>query len=603
MFMKKLFTHFGFILLLAIFILPKDLKAENGQMMFVAVMSTFNEVPPVLGDGLGLVTVLFSEDRKEMFIHGAFTNLSGPVVSCHIHLGATDTTGPVVIDLSTLISGNRIKGAVPTQDGTLLFSYAAAGLLYVNAHTAANPAGEVRGGLVWMSEIIFPVVARGSFEVPPVTPNAFGFGALRFSQNLTRMEYQFMPIGLTGPVVAAHIHRGASGVNGPVIAGLNIGEFITGTIEDDALVEDIFFESVVGSAYINVHTTANPGGEIRGQILLDNPNNGTAVINGDQENPPVTTTAKGYGFASIDFPNLDTVTYLVVYSGITPTSAHIHRGAVGLNGPVIAPLVPVANLPGVYSGRVAINDQNLTSFFKDDLYFNIHSTTNPGGEIRGQIVNNLLKSFAFDVCGDQEVPAKNINGYGASFVALNKSNTEIITGTIVDGLSGDATAAHIHDGVFGSNGPVLFGLTTPDPLSIDVIDIPVGAGGKINVDGAYVNVHTLANPGGEVRGQVRRSLSCDINVGTVESAIQDLTLTSNLVRDMLILNANSDRNAIATVYVSDLTGKQLLRWPNSTFLPGSNKILYDVDQLSSGFYLLHVVDENNSVRSLKFIKQ
>jgi hypothetical protein len=599
--MKKLFTQVGITLLLSMLICPKDLKAENGQMMFVAIMQGFDVLPPNLSDGKGLITLLFSEDRKEVFIHGAFTNLSGPAKACHIHIGSSDTTGPVVVDLSALISGNRIKGAIPLQALNVL-QFAAAGQMYIDVETEAFPEGEIRGELVWMAEIILPVLASAANEIPPVSSTAGGLGTLRFSQYLTRLDYQFLPIGLSGPAIAAHIHAGSSTMNGSVIAPLNVGPFMSGTITDATMVEDILFEAVTGGAYLNVHTTANPNGEIRGQLILDNPSNASAVLNGDQEVPAVTTTARAYGYASLDYPLMDSITYAVVYSGIVPTAAHIHNGKPGVSGGVIIPLV-ASSTPGLYLGRAAMSNANLTAFMKDELYFNIHSAAHPGGEIRGQLQNNLLKSFAFDLCGDQEVPKKTGNGYGASFVAVNKSNTEAIYGLLVDGLSGPATAAHIHDGAFGVSGSVMVGLTTPEPLWADAIPITGVQGGKIDLDGAYVNVHTSANPSGEIRGQIRRSLSCSINTGTVESAIHDISLNNNLISDVLRLNADSDKNVNADIYVSDISGNELMHWENISLAPGSNAVSLNVGQLTSGFYLLNVVNEYNSVSSFKFVKQ
>jgi hypothetical protein len=599
--MKKLFTHFGMILLFASSFFPEILKAGNGQMMFVAIMSCGDEVPPIIGDGQGLVTILFSEDRKEAFVHGIFTDLTGPVTGCHIHLGSTEDSGPVVVDLSALVSGNTIKGKLPIQ-ADLIFAAAVDYNLYINVHTAANPDGEIRGQLTWMSEVILPVLAQGSNEIPPVSTTGVGLGALRFSQNLTRMEYQIKPTGLSGPVTAAHLHYGLSSMNGAVAAPLNTGEFITGFIDDPTLVGDLFYAAYTDSLYLNVHTAAHPDGEIRGQVVIDNPNNATALLNGDQETPPVTTTAQGFGYAALDFPKLDSISYILVSSGIVPTAAHIHKSTAGVAGAVIIPLSATA-FPGIYFGKTAISSDNVTSFMKDDLYFNIHSSAHPAGEIRGQFESNLLKSYAFDLCGDQEAPKKTVKGYGAGFVAVNKSNTELIYGLAVNDLTNTATAAHIHDGAFGSSGPVILALEKPQPLYVDYLPITGTVGGKIDLDGAYMNVHTSTNPAGEIRGQIRRQLSCAINVATVESAIHDLSLKSNLISDEIILNTSVDKNALATVYVSDISGKQLVQWPKTKFIPGISETSFQVEFLSSGFYLLNIVDENNSVRSLKFVKQ
>jgi Cu/Zn superoxide dismutase len=598
--MKKLFTQCILILAMVIGLYPQDLKAENGQMMFVAIMSTFDEIPQVTGDGVGLITFLLSEDRTSVSVHGAFTDLTGPVMGCHIHFGASDTTGPVVIDMSSMVNGNRIKGTIAIPSA-LIYAYAVAGLLYVNVHTAAHPAGEIRGQLTWMADIVLPVIASGQDEIPPVATNGLGLGTFRFSQNLTRMDYKLAPFGLSGPVMAAHIHKWDEMTNGPVIAPLNTGEFISGFIDDPALVEEILFEIFTGGAYVNVHTAAHPAGEIRGQIVSELPNNAEAVFSGDQENPPVNTNARAYGYASLNFPNLDSISYVVFYTDMVATAAHIHRGAVGVNGPVITPLTLFA--PGIYIGRAPITPSNVTAFMKDELYFNIHSSAHPGGEIRGQFQNNLLKSYAFDVCGDQEVPVKNVNGYGASFVTINKSNTELVYGLLVDGLSGEVLAAHIHDGAYGSNGQVLLGLETPQPFSVNIIPITDDEADPIDMDHAYVNVHTMANPAGEIRGQVRRSLSCKINVGTLQSAIQDISLKSNLVHDQLHVTAVSDKHVTANLFISDISGKQLLKWESTDFNSGENTKPLNVQSLSPGFYLLNVLDEHNAIRTFKFVKQ
>lgn len=75
---------------------------------------------------------------------------------------------------------------------------------------------------------------------------------------------------LSGPAMAAHIHTGARGVNGGVLIGLcgtsttpacTSGMHGTATATADQL------KSIMaGKTYVNVHTTKNPNGEIRGQI-------------------------------------------------------------------------------------------------------------------------------------------------------------------------------------------------------------------------------------------------------------------------------------------------------------------------------------------------
>jgi len=85
--------------------------------------------------------------------------------------------------------------------------------------------------------------------------------------------------GLTGPIVAAHLHRAQAGANGPVVVDLGTGirrngvnfqigsNDLTGLLAGEDL-SALVNEMAAGNIYINLHTAANPGGEIRGQIEL-----------------------------------------------------------------------------------------------------------------------------------------------------------------------------------------------------------------------------------------------------------------------------------------------------------------------------------------------
>jgi len=592
---KLLFSNALFYLLICI-INPYQLLAGNGQIMFVAKLNTGNEVPTVRGDALGLVTFTLSEDRKDVLIHGLFTNLTGPVIDCHIHQAAFGTNGPVLVDLTSYVSFNRIKAAFPIPIG--LLQLAQGGQLYINVHTASHPSGEIRGQLTMMSEIIIPMYAAGVNQVPPGPPNAYGLGTLRFSQNLTRLQYQILPIGLSGPVTAAHIHQGAVGVNGPVIVGLNAGEFITGTIEDTFMVRTVYNEILSGNAYINVHTTLNPNGEIRAQLSPDVFNNGGAILNGDQEIPPVTTTALAYGYVAIN-PTMDSIKYTLLYKGIVPISAHIHQAAAGIEGP---PIISInTSFPGISFGISILTEDQLTSFLKDELYFNIHSAANPGGEIRGQIENNLMNSFGFDLCGDQEVPKKTVNAYGAAYVAINKANTEMDYGIIADGTNGDATATRLYDGAFGSNGTTLLNLDLPNPYTTKVVQITGTVAAKLDADRGYINIHNAANPTGEIRGQVRRSLSCIINTSNNETEIQNISLIHNVIDQTITIEAELERTMNANVVLTDISGKPIQQW-KTNFPAGTGKFNYNVETVSSGFYLLNLIEGNKIMGAFKFVK-
>ncbi|HVT39794.1 MAG TPA: CHRD domain-containing protein [Gemmatimonadaceae bacterium] len=119
---------------------------------------------------------------------------------------------------------------------------------------------------------------RPSNEVPPNTETSSGTAT--FTLAGTSMGYTVYATGLSAAASMSHIHLGAAGANGPVIfpfavtAGTTTGTLATGTID---LTQSIFNGTISGDSlkvlfnngniYVNVHTPAHGGGEIRGQIV------------------------------------------------------------------------------------------------------------------------------------------------------------------------------------------------------------------------------------------------------------------------------------------------------------------------------------------------
>lgn len=118
-----------------------------------------------------------------------------------------------------------------------------------------------------------------------------------------------------------------------------------------------------------------------------------ATLTGSQEVPPVSTNASGVLFGSYD-DVAKTINLAITVSGISQsnlTASHIHRGAVGVNGPAIFSIgsgssyaVLGSQLIKVIVGAPfpAAEEANLLS---GNTYINIHTTAYPAGEIRGQI--------------------------------------------------------------------------------------------------------------------------------------------------------------------------------------------------------------------------
>lgn len=220
-----------------------------------------------------------------------------------------------------------------------------------------------------------------------------------------------------------------------------------------------------------------------------------ADLDGNQENPPVVTAAGGWGTFVLNANN--TITYDVRTYGLSATAAHIHEGAVGVNGGV---LFTLSGGPTTWSGTTAaLSAAQVTTLRGGGMYVNVHTAANPGGEVRGQILIKPV-SFAATLQGSQEVPPVVGAATGTGTAVLNADNT-LTYNVTTSGLSG--TAAHIHVGAPGVNGGVLFTLSGgPTAWSGTTAALTATQINDLQAGNFYFNVHTAANPGGEIRGQI-----------------------------------------------------------------------------------------------------
>lgn len=132
----------------------------------------------------------------------------------------------------------------------------------------------------------FEIPLSGDQTVPPVQTSATGTFIIMLEASPNRFNISFeLDVTNIVDVTAAHIHLGAAGANGPVIVPLFSGPqksgSFTGVLAKGALTEadltgpmagktfaDLAALVLGGQTYVNVHTVANPNGEIRGQIVV-----------------------------------------------------------------------------------------------------------------------------------------------------------------------------------------------------------------------------------------------------------------------------------------------------------------------------------------------
>jgi hypothetical protein len=107
------------------------------------------------------------------------------------------------------------------------------------------------------------------------------------------------------------------------------------------------------------------------------------ILSGEYEVPGVKSSASGTGTIMV---NSDmSVSGSVTTKGVAGTGAHIHMGPAGKNGPVAVPLTKSGDSTWSVPAGAKLTDEQYKAYKAGNLYVNVHSAENKGGEIRGQL--------------------------------------------------------------------------------------------------------------------------------------------------------------------------------------------------------------------------
>jgi CHRD domain len=248
----------------------------------------------------------------------------------------------------------------------------------------------------------FGAVLTPSQETPPTTSNGFGNATVTLDPTHTSITVNVTVSGLTTPIILAHIHKGAFGVAGGVVIDFSAPtNFANGKLSKTFAIDKTLGDDIAANPtnyYVNVHTTQNPGGEIRGQLtLIGDATLLFAELRGSNEVPATGSASVGSALVTID--NNNVFTFEVNIDGLqNPTLSHIHKAVAGVNGSVVVnfALSTSAFSNGRTKGTIQV-DPTLAADIKANpanYYVNVHSTAFPGGEIRGQLANAIENDIA-----------------------------------------------------------------------------------------------------------------------------------------------------------------------------------------------------------------
>jgi hypothetical protein len=231
------------------------------------------------------------------------------------------------------------------------------------------------------------VALSGDGEQPAGDPVGTGTATFRLRSGQGQVCYQVAVKNLPA-AVAAHIHKGASGVAGPVVLPLATPN-ASGASRGCAPAARTLVAAILSAPaeyYVNVHTAEFPAGAVRGQLAGTSSSSlGTTLaveLKGSSE-----PNATGTAVVRLR-PDAAMVCYRLHVANVTlPTAAaHIHKGTAGTNGPVVVPF----NAPGAdgnASGCAPADAALINDIAANPggYYVNVHTKEHPAGAIRAQL--------------------------------------------------------------------------------------------------------------------------------------------------------------------------------------------------------------------------
>lgn len=554
------------------------LTTDGQTVQLNARLQGAQQVPPNGSPATGMVNALVDKSTNMLYLTGNYSGLTKAANNAHIHKRAPNVSGPVIIPLifTTATAGTLDTARViSAADRDSILS----GNTYVNIHTDSFPNGEIRGQLTMLSQQrFFANALTGAAEVPPNASAARGTVIVKYDtlSNLLELvgDYQNLSAAITG----SHIHgpAGPTG-NAPVLFNLTNTGGTTGILSVSVTLTAAQETNLLaGNMYANVHSATYPDGEIRAQLLSTSTFETHLFISlaqGSQEVPPVSTP--GTALPTVLLDKITRVVYVTAgFSGLISniTMAHIHGGAAGTNGPVVVPLNISGTTSGTVTGTGTVRATFADSMINGLTYFNIHTVTNPGGEIRAQLGSLTLpvKLTYFNGFKDrdqiallweasQEIDVKNYE-----VEQQNIETWEWVKKATVAASGGNTARKYRFDDIpaLGKKDYVLYRLK------------------MIDADGKFVYSTII---------RINYSLS------KAGLTIMPNPIVNNKLRFTLTGMASEQK---AEISVIDLGGRTMLKTTASTLL--NNNI--DISRLSSGMYKLVIKMNNGTVIQESFSK-
>jgi len=482
---------------------------------FPLTLSGREEIPVTrsAASGSGTLTVNLATGAAS----GSVSVTGFTVAAAHIHDGFAGSNGPIIVGLEQ-DGADATRWRVPANAAltSAQVDRLLGGALYVNAHSAAFPGGEVRGQILPPGFAVYFADLSGVAEIPEVSSELGGRAAVTLNSATRVASIHATTLGPDGSAQglpgasAAHLHRAIAGIAGPVVVGLTQDPAqASHWFTDGATLAQIDVDALLAAGtYVNVHTDDFPDGAIRGQVVPP----GYAVVvsrmNGEQEAPaPQITPARGTAAATVNTGTGAADIIVNVTGADDAVAAHLHDGFAGLAGPVLIGLEKDSAVTTRWrSNGATMTPAQIDALLDGQYYANVHTPAAPAGLVRGQLLPADVELVTSHLNGAQEAPdpvATTATGRASTTVNLTDRRVTVHVNTT--GLD-DSIAAHVHREARGVAGGIVFGLTV-DPQSAahwfaTQVEVTEQQLADYRAGLWYVNVHTPDHPGGEARAQI-----------------------------------------------------------------------------------------------------
>lgn len=475
---------------------------------FTVELSGEQEVPAVETAASGSAELEIDLDSGA--VSGTLVVADMDATAAHIHDAFAGTNGGVIVPLEQ-DAADPTRFHVPmnaalsaAQLDTLL-----AGGLYLNAHSAAYPGGEIRGQILPENFSLVFASLSGDQQVPPQDTDVQGRAAITLDESASATATVHLTLFGLGNATSVGLHEGYAGADGPMLAALmqsttDPNHWFSAGIDLD---DDQLAALIAGRMYLNVANPAFPDGLVRGQFVPAGITLLVDTLSGLQEVPAVTTDASGVSAFTLEQDTLAFQIHVNTTGLEDASAAHIHVAFAGTNGPVEIPLEQDAGNPAHWFAAGDLGEENLDRLLAGSLYVNVHSPEHPGGEIRAQLEPGNIEVVFAQMDGDQVVPPVATDAGGLAAATIDKEGLSIVAHVRITGVP-MSTSGGIHRAPAGENGPQSIELEQ-DAGDVDhwfAIGAPLAEEdlAAFLEDGLYALIGSGTNPDGEIRGQLVR---------------------------------------------------------------------------------------------------